>query len=755
MKLKTTGKWKSVELDPFLQAKGFSEGLLGIEELPASSYNITGKKNKPSFFSGDVDADDIDDESSCDDKNEVSEGGKYVLKRHLTPDEETLSPPKKKKKTRQKRKPKDKRKKDEKNTVSEKCANDEKNITVNKIKSNSLNHTKQMPEWDGYNLHSSLIKALCDKGFTSPTTIQKEVIPAAIEDRIDVLAAAETGSGKTLAFGLPMLNGIILANEQKSSESHDSSNEDQEENGKDSESLESDFEDMSEDDEEKTGCVKVVNDVKFDFEIDIADASDPLIVTNDKKLLKPKTLKALVLTPTRELAIQIKDHLVAAAKYTDIQVAVVVGGMAPQKQARILKRCPEIVVATPGRLWDLIEEGDPHLQGVTNLRYLAIDETDRMLEKGHFDELLKLLEMINTNKPALGKRQNFVVSATLSLVHDLPKHLKNKRNKKQLTSHDKLKEIMGMIGVRPNPKIVDLTSKAATAEALIESQIRCSLVEKDQFLYYFFTQHPGRTLVFCNSIDCVRRLVNLFQILQCEPLGLHAQMQQRQRLKNLDRFTTNPTAVLIATDVAARGLDIKDVQHVIHYQVPRTAESYVHRSGRTARAQKEGLSVIMIEPGESTTYKKTCFTLGRKDELPIFPTDNSIFSMVKQRVQVAREVDKLLLTTRKEEINKNWMKKIAEEAELEYSEASDNEETNAKDEMTSIAKSKELSKRKSNLEQKQYELNMLLAQPLTQQGFSGKYPTMSGQLNLPKEFQGINFAIINKLRPRYCHESYP
>ena len=123
---------------------------------------------------------------------------------------------------------------------------------------------------------------------------------------------------------------------------------------------------------------------------------------------------------------------------------------------------------------------------VNNLKYLAIDETDRMLEKGHFDELLKLLEMINTNKASVSKRQNFVVSATLSLVHDLPKHLKHKRNKKQLTSDEKLKEIMNLIGVRSNPKIVDITSKAATAEALIESQIRCSLAEKDQFLYYLW-----------------------------------------------------------------------------------------------------------------------------------------------------------------------------------------------------------------------------------------------------------------------------
>ena len=502
------------------------------------------------------------------------------------------------------------------------------------------------------------------------------------------------------------------------------------------------FEDMSDDETQNTGCVKVVNNVIFDFETDIVEGEQSSKHVSDIQLNRKK-LQALVLTPTRELAIQVRDHLVAASKYAGIQVAVVVGGMAPQKQSRMLRRCPEIVVATPGRLWDLIEEGDPHLQGVRNLRYLAIDETDRMLEKGHFEELHKLLEMINSNKAHNCKqRQSFVLSATLSMVHDLPSHLKSKKNKKALTSQGKLSDIMGMIGVRADPKIVDITRKTATAQTLIESQIRCSLSEKDQYLYYFFVQHPGRTLVFCNSIDCVRRLVNLFQLLECEPLGLHAQMQQRQRLKNLDRFVSNPAAVLIATDVAARGLDIKDVQHVVHYQVPRTAEGYVHRSGRTARAQKEGLSVIMIEPGENIMYKKTCHTLKRKEELPEFPIDNSIFSSVKKRVQVARELDKLLLTTKKEDINKSWLKKTAEEADIDYSEDSDEDCTQMKDEASFRLKEKEANKRKSNIDAKRYELKQLLCLPVTQYGFSGKYPTMTGQLQLPSDFKGIYMLII-------------
>lgn len=170
---------------------------------------------------------------------------------------------------------------------------------------------------------------------------------------------------------------------------------------------------------------------------------------------------------------------------------------------------------------------------------------------------------------------------------------------------------MDYIGVKDKVKVVDLTRKVGTAEGLVESKINCSIAEKDEYLYYFLQMHPGRTLVFCNSIDCVRRLVNLFQLLKVRPMGLHAQMQQRQRLKNLDRFVADPAGLLVATDVAARGLDIKDVQHVIHYQVPRTSESYVHRSGRTARAEKEGISVMLIDPSENQLYRQMCRTLNR------------------------------------------------------------------------------------------------------------------------------------------------
>ena len=117
-----------------------------------------------------------------------------------------------------------------------------------------------------------------------------------------------------------------------------------------------------------------------------------------------------------------------------------------------------------------------------------------------------------------------------------------------------------------------LITSTGTAGTLTEARIICAFEEKDFYLYYFIQLHKGRTLIFCNSISCVRRLAQLLTLLQCRPLPFHANMMQRQRLKNLDRFREDPCGLLLATDVAARGLDIPDVQHVVHYQVPRTSE---------------------------------------------------------------------------------------------------------------------------------------------------------------------------------------
>ncbi|XP_031834227.2 ATP-dependent RNA helicase DDX24 [Nomia melanderi] len=567
--------------------------------------------------------------------------------------------------------------------------------------------------WSTLGVPDIIIKALKDQQFHSPTTIQMLTLPPAILGHRDILGAAETGSGKTLAFGIPIINGILELKSKQINEPNINSKKKSSNNiinkgwicaesetvEDDNSSLESDYEE-NDDTRNSINCVRVINNVEM----------------NEPQNYIQKPLYALILTPTRELAVQIKDHLTKAAKYTDIKIAIVLGGMAEVKQQRILSKGPEIVIATPGRLWELIQTGNPHLNQVDSIKYLAIDETDRMLEKGHFQELQQLLEKINMNENMLQKRQTFVFSATLTMVHDIPQYLqKKKRNRSKsriskMTSDQKLQKIIDLIGIK-NPKIVDITKESGTASSLTECRIVCTIDHKDYYLYYFLKRYTGRTLVFCNSIGCVKRLATLFGILDCRPLPLHASMQQRQRLKNLERFQVDEDGLLIATDVAARGLDIPNVEHVIHYQVPRTSESYVHRSGRTARAQREGITVLMMEPSEKQYYTKLCKTLDRTEDLPVFPVVDKLLIAVKERVNIARDIDKLELKSRRNNSQKGWLRKAVEDMELVLEE----------DEEDLELETKEMADLKRQLKMKKRQLDSLLSKPLFPKGYSGKY----------------------------------
>ncbi|XP_041968399.1 ATP-dependent RNA helicase DDX24 [Aricia agestis] len=459
--------------------------------------------------------------------------------------------------------------------------------------------------------------------------------------------------------------------------------------------------------EEGIGCVRVEDNIELPGHV--------MVKTG-------KPLYALILTPTRELAIQVSRHLIAVAKYTGIRVATIVGGMAAVKQERVLRSGPEVVVATPGRLWELLNQGETHLQQLAAVKFLAIDETDRMVERGHFEELEPLLERLNYDETHRSARQNFVFSATLTMVHDLPSHMKGKKvtkrgkilNRKveKMTPQQKIKKLVNMIGMT-DPKVVDITAQNfGTAETLTECKIACSLEHKDAYLYYILQRHPGRTIVFCNSIGSVRRLAQLFGILKCNPLPLHASMPQRQRLKNLERFRDDPRGVLVATDVAARGLDIPDVDHVVHYQVPKTAENYVHRSGRTARANKEGLTILMMEPAEAYSYSKLCRTLNKASEIPTFPVQLHSIAPLKELVAVARELDALMLRKRRATQAQGWREKAAKELDMIIDE----------DDIPTTKMDPGIDKA---LNAKRRQLESILSRPLFPKGFSFKYPTLN------------------------------
>lgn len=339
------------------------------------------------------------------------------------------------------------------------------------------NAEMDMSAWDEFGLDNAILQALRHSGFQKPTEIQAKTLPVALQQHRDILGAAETGSGKTLAFALPILQLLLQQD----------------------------------------------------------TVEEP---------------SALILTPTRELAIQVRDHIDRLCTVaTKIRTIAIVGGMSVENQQRLLGRKPAVIVATPGRLWELIKDGEPYLSRLRqSLRFLVLDEADRMLEKGHFKDLGNLMDYLNNfncledcendaggknnnNTAGKPKRQTFVFSATLTRHFAIQQQRKDEDQDNQA-----FYALAKMINFREKrPCLIDLTTTQVMAQSLVENRVDCLQTEKDVYLYYFLSRFPGRTIVFVNSISCIRRLVPLVALLGFQVFGLHAQMQQRQRLKNLDR----------------------------------------------------------------------------------------------------------------------------------------------------------------------------------------------------------------------------
>lgn len=375
-----------------------------------------------------------------------------------------------------------------------------------------------------------------------------------------------------------------------------------------------------------------------------------------------------------------------------------VGGLAIQKQERILQhQKPDIVIATPGRLWEIISSATvPYLnrEALARIGYLVVDEADRMVEKGHFEELKLVIGLLNETmttdvnnsseleeKQPPSQRQTFIFSATLTL-----KGRSKKTTKRGKKKEDEEANLIALLRLDPaSLLVVDLTEGGTrsipSSDRLDEAIIHCLKEEKDLYLYYYLLESrrsAQRTIVFANSIDCLRRLRNLLRFLGLEPLILHSAMPQKRRLLAVERFTASGKegssvgAVLLATDVAARGLDIPAVGQVVHYQCPRTAQVYVHRSGRTARAERSGRSLILCDPQEEAFFRRDlCRILGRsgKTDLPEYgPLSLKALRGCKERVRLATLCDALEHGLRKERSQADWFREAARAAEMDDSE---------------------------------------------------------------------------------------
>lgn len=548
--------------------------------------------------------------------------------------------------------------------------------------------------WSRFHLAKPILESLKRQNFERPLPIQVRALKAALIHDKHVLGAARTGSGKTLAYALPIINRMLKNGAHSSHLKRkicraQKKKEDFEIVDGEAVNIEEMIVDKLSDIEDESDISDVEPDESEGEQVPASDCDD----SSQHKRLCPE---AIVLVPTRELAVQVKDEIDKICTCTDIKTCCIIGGISQDKQIKQLSKSrPQIVIATPGRLYEIVQSNVVSfldMQSIASVQYLVIDEADRMVQKGHFDEMLKIADTVKESKPFRDEPGTsyrvYLFSATLTFLHELPDRLrsnalvsresKQKKSKekkffdpKEHTKKNKIRKMLALFGIeRADTRIFDLNDDSSfgrpSSEQLSEFRINCTPHEKDLYLYYFLLQNPdARTLVFCNSKDCLRRLCNVLKYLGYETLKLHSEMDQKSRLSSLERFRSKSSSIMVATDIAARGLDIKNLENVVHYQVPKTCESYIHRSGRTARVDMKGTCLTLCEPKEIPFYRRLCNNINNGQDIKLYDVDVDLKALLKERVHLAQQCDKLDHSLRDKRSNQNWFTKAAKECDIE------------------------------------------------------------------------------------------
>ncbi|CAD2213003.1 Helicase conserved C-terminal domain containing protein, putative [Angomonas deanei] len=236
--------------------------------------------------------------------------------------------------------------------------------------------------------------------------------------------------------------------------------------------------------------------------------------------------------------------------------------------------------------------------------------------------------------------------------------------------------VLAQLEIKPrNAKVFALSPQSGVVAKVNETYLRCPEKSKDLYLYYFLrTFKDERAVIFVNAISMLRRLVKIIEILGISVVGLHASMQQRQRLKFMDKFKAGQIRVLVATDVASRGLDIEGLKYVLHFQVPRTTDAYIHRCGRTARCGGTGLSLLLVNPQEHVSFKKLMESLGRKEsEMEVFSLQPTVVHQLHPHLRIALQIDKLRREIDKSRAKNHWVTRMSKSAELDVDDMVDKE----------------------------------------------------------------------------------
>ncbi|KAK9239182.1 P-loop containing nucleoside triphosphate hydrolase protein [Lipomyces kononenkoae] len=319
---------------------------------------------------------------------------------------------------------------------------------------------------------------------------------------------------------------------------------------------------------------------------------------------KPQPLFACVLAPTRELAYQISEQFEALGSVIGLRCAVIVGGIEMMSQAVALGKKPHVIVATPGRLMDHLE----HTKGFSlrGLKYLVMDEADRLLDMDFGPIIDKLLLLIPR------ERRTLLFSATMT----------SKVEKLQRAS-------------LASPVRVAVSTKYETVKTLLQSYLFFPFKYKDTYLVYLVNEMAGQTMIiFARTCNDTERIAILLRNLGFGAVPLHGQMSQSSRLGALNKFKSGARSILVATDVAARGLDIPTVDCVLNYDIPTDSKAYIHRVGRTARAGRAGKSLSLVTQYDLELYLRIEGVLGKK--LDEYEVDKEAVMLLNERVGEAQ-----------------------------------------------------------------------------------------------------------------------
>ena len=341
-------------------------------------------------------------------------------------------------------------------------------------------------------LSQTLVNAVTSKGYSTPTPIQEQAVPAVLSGK-DVMAAAQTGTGKTAAFTLPLIHRFSI----------------------------------------------------------------------DYKAPRPNHVRALVLTPTRELAAQVAANVDEYKLNTPVKSAVVFGGVSINPQMKSLRRGCDILVATPGRLLDLYQQNAVKF---TDLSVLVLDEADRMLDMGFIHDIKRIIKLLPQ------KRQNLLFSATFS---------------------DDIRALASRLV--HNPVEISVTPNNAAAPSVEQSIVFLEKANKSKLLTHLIeTNNWQQALVFSRTKHGANRLTKQLCAKGISAAAIHGNKSQGARTKALASFKSGELRILVATDIAARGIDIQQLPNVVNYDLPNVPEDYVHRIGRTGRAGSVGQAVSFV-----------------------------------------------------------------------------------------------------------------------------------------------------------------